>query len=164
MTMAQFRERLIAFGEQLCGSLLSLPEVDEAIAEATEIEELEEDDPVPLRVQWEVFTPAASEFSGATDDDLLTTLLTVWAGPYPEEQFLDQDELVEALAEGSFPKEFRKLIEEATTGYTQFDEPPTHAALFSEDWGWALAYPKRVLRFRTPLELLEHLAKGKRAK
>lgn len=157
-TMERFRESLIAYGKRLSGTLLSLTEVDAAIEEWRNIEGYEDGEEVPVRGQWSIFRAAAPDFTAAVGDDpLLMALLVQWNGPHaPEEQFLEQDEMVDAME--AYPEEFRALAETADAGYTLYDDPPEHAAIYSEQWGWVLARPDGVQRFRSPLDLLEYLA------
>ncbi len=128
-----------------------MPEAEEAIAELG----LSPGDELEIGGQWAVFEPIANELVGVREDDaLLDMFLSVWAGPYAEEEFLDTDEMRDALGAVEYPPQFAELVDSAEKGFTDED----NAAIFSSEWGWTLAYPDRVLRFRSPLDLLEHLA------
>lgn len=108
---------------------------------------------------WEVFAPIANLFTGhGVDDEVFGSFLNVWAGPHAEEQFLDRFEWESALADGSFPDELQAVMESAERVFIlEYDPPAEHAALFSAEWGWVIAYPDRLLRFRTPVDLLDFM-------
>ncbi len=156
ISVDEFRTRLAELSVRVLGApALSEPEVQAALDE----QGLEDDEELPVDAQWAAFAPMSNELLGRSgDDELFEMFLSVWAGPYPEEQFLDPFEMREAIGAGVFPAEFLALLESATEGYTLFEDPPQHAGLFSDEWGWALGYADRMLQFRTPLDLLEHIA------
>ena len=161
---SQLPESLEDFQVQLTERIRRLtPGEADAIADelriAVEDLALPPDEDLMLSDTWEVFAPIANLLTGrGIDDELFGVFLNVWVSPTPEEQYLDRYEFEDAVAEANFPAEFMALVEGASQVYAIDDDGPIlHAALYSDDVGWALAYPDRVLRFATPLDLLDFM-------
>ncbi len=158
MTLSEMLEAWRAGFEALAGEgepNHAEPELEQAVDELG----LEPDDEVDPGTRWELFSTVVAEYHGrgGPEDELLTSFMLTWAGPYPEEQFLDVYELRDQLSEGEFPASFTAHIETAVEGYTLYEEPPRHAAVRTPDGGWVLAYPDRIVELATPGDLIAYL-------
>lgn len=158
MTPAEFLERIDAAYRELSRheSLFQ----DDLV---TELNNYPDDWELFVHEQWDLFQTVSREFamfdSTSPDNELFAHFLHVLLAPSaPEEEFYDRSEFLIAMEGASFPDGFFALLEHADECYTvEWEYPPKHVAMWSQDNGWALAYPDKLVEFPTPFSLIKYL-------